>query len=466
MTQYCQALLAASPRLSPRPTPVASIAIHGGVLLLWVVLFARAFCLHGLLAWSTGIAYASYDTLLLVYVTLAAMPLTRSTPVPVFSGPKPAIGVIIAARDEVAALPATLSALLAQVEPSEEILIADDGSSDGTARLLIEAYGLDEPTLGSISRASRTIPSLRWLKLPHRGKANALNAAVAHIASPVFMTVDADTLLEPGAVGAVRAAFAREPALVAATGILMPTCRGGRIARLFEWFQTYEYIRNFISRYAWMRADSLLLVSGAFAGYRRDAVLEVGSFDPACLVEDYELSHRLHRHAIDRQLGWTVRVLGDAKAITDAPARLGAFLRQRRRWFAGFLQTQYWNRDMTGNGRYGLLGTLMLPIKAIDTLQPLYGLTAFGLLLYYAVTGQMSLIGPIFGVIGAKIFIDLAFHLWSVKLFRGWTGAAGKASIGMALLAALAEPFSFQLLRHSGALWGWQAFLARRQSWR
>ena len=47
--------------------------------------------------------------------------------------------------------------------------------------------------------------------------------------------------------------------------------------------------------------------------------------------------------------------------------------------FAGFLQTQYWNRDMTGNRRYGALGLLMMPVKAIDTVQPIYGLTAFAL---------------------------------------------------------------------------------------
>jgi chaperonin GroEL len=37
-----------------------------------------------------------------------------------------------------------------------------------------------------------------------------------------------------------------------------------------------------------MQMGSLLLISGAFAAYRRQAVVEVGGFDPACLVEDYE----------------------------------------------------------------------------------------------------------------------------------------------------------------------------------
>ena len=46
-----EALAQASPRLAPRPVTLASVLIHGGVVLLWLVLFARAFFLHGVVAW-------------------------------------------------------------------------------------------------------------------------------------------------------------------------------------------------------------------------------------------------------------------------------------------------------------------------------------------------------------------------------------------------------------------------------
>src|SRR6202012_3375046 len=121
--------------------------------------------------------------------------------------------------------------------------------------------------------------------------------------------------------------------------------------------------------------------SGAFAAFRREAVIAVGGFDPESMVEDYELIHRLHRHATDTGRDWTVRVVGGALASTDAPASPLAFLRQRRRWFGGFLQTQHWNRDMVGNRRFGHLGTAMLPVKALDPLDPVYGLAAFAILI-------------------------------------------------------------------------------------
>lgn len=159
-------------------------------------------------------------------------------------------------------------------------------------------------------------------------------------------------------------------------------------------------------------------------------------------------------------------MLGNALAITSA---LTGFLLQRRRWFAGFLQTQYWNRDMTGSPRFGNLGTMMLPVKAIDTMQPFYGVIAFLLLISfigsYFVTGKTSILLAVLLVILTKIAIDLVFHLWSIYLYQRWTGQRSKALFFYAIVAAILEPFSFQLLRHTGALMGWFYFLAGKQKW-
>jgi cellulose synthase/poly-beta-1,6-N-acetylglucosamine synthase-like glycosyltransferase len=457
--------MVASPRRSPPPTPLRSAVIHGGVLALWVLLFAQAFFRADLFAWSTGLIYVLYDTILLIFVFAQTLILLRPAPAPVMPSARRSLGVIVAAHNEGEVLEVTLSALLGQIDPPDRIVIADDGSTDRTAALLTSRYGLTAPAFGELSEKGERYPSLAWLRLVHGGKARALNAAIERIDTDIVLTVDGDTLLDRGAIGAMRRAFSAEPELVAATGVLTPVCTHPRSGRILQWFQTYEYIRNFLSRFAWMRVQGLLLISGAFAGFRRDAVLTVGGFDPDCLVEDYELIHRLRRYGTLHGLEWRTRVLGGAKARTDAPSTVPAFLRQRRRWFGGFLQTQYWYRDMVGDARYGALGTMMLPVKAVDTLQPIYGLTAFVQLLYYIGTGRGALLLPISGVIGAKILIDLGFHLWSVHLYRRWVGDGTTVKLSHALLAALAEPFSFQLLRHLGASWGWVAFLTGTRSW-
>ncbi len=463
-----------SPRFTHPRVSLRSAAIYACVVLLYLMLTAGAWFASGLFAWMTGLAYILYDTFLLLYVARktffilqsgAATPLRETVPGPSDAAIRPSIGVLIAAYNEAPALPGTLHALLPQLLEGDVVLVVDDGSEDDTGRQLLEEFGVVWPAPASLGGSPEN-PGLKVLRTVHGGKSRALNAGLTCLETQLVITVDADTKLAPDALAGLRRAFASEPALVAACCVIRPVCAPAALAGFFQWFQTYEYIRAFCSRIAWMRTDALLLVSGAFAAFRRDAVVTVGGFDPECLVEDYELIHRLHRHSFDQGLGWQVRVLSAPRALTDAPASLPSFLRQRRRWFAGFLQTQYWNCDMTFNGRYGALGRWMLPIKALDTMQPIFGLTAFVLLLLFAVLGKLAIVVPVLCVILAKIAVDLFFHVWWVHVYGRWTGQrTSHSGLGLALLAALAEPFSFQLLRHVGATWGWFSFVTRRQHW-
>jgi cellulose synthase/poly-beta-1,6-N-acetylglucosamine synthase-like glycosyltransferase len=454
-----------SPRLNPRRVGIASRLIGASSLLLFVALIVQAFLRDGIAGWSVGVAYILYDTFLLGFTAWQIRKLTPAPRVPPAGAVRPTMGVIVAAYNEAGALGITIDTLAAQAEPPELILLADDGSDDASAATMLRLYGLEQPAEGETSPPSPVLPNLRWLRLPHAGKAQALNAAIPAIDTELLLTVDADTLLAPGALKAMRDAFAAEPELVAATGVLQPICGRHRAGRLFQWFQRYEYVRNFLSRWAWEQVNGLLLISGAYAAFRREALVAVGGFDPSSMVEDYELIHRLHRHAHVHGHDWRVRVIGGAMASTDAPAAPLAFLRQRRRWFGGFLQTQHWNRDMVGNSRFGKLGTAMLPVKALDRWQPIYGVTAFLLLVTFVATGRFHIALPILIVMLAKVAIDLTFHLWSLGIYRRWTGAHDGLATGPAILAAFAEPFTFQLLRHAGALWGWVAFLRGRETW-
>jgi cellulose synthase/poly-beta-1,6-N-acetylglucosamine synthase-like glycosyltransferase len=454
-----------SPRLSPRPIPVASRLIGAVAPILFMALLAQAFFRQGVAGWGVGIVYILYDTALLVFTALEIRRLTAAEPAPPPGAARPTLTAIVAAHNEASVLGITIDTLAAQADAPDLILLADDGSSDDSAAVLARLYGLQPPPLGAISAPSPTLPSLRWLRLPHGGKARALNAAMLRIETELVCTIDADTLLSPGALKAMRDAFAADPSLVTATGVLVPVCGRRPVQRLFQWFQRYEYVRNFLSRYAWAQLDSLLLISGAFAGFRTRAMIEVGGFDPESMVEDYELIHRMLRHSAEEGLGWTTRVVGRAVATTDAPASALGFLRQRRRWFGGFLQTQHWYRDMVGNRRYGHLGTAHLPVKSLDRWQPLYGLAAFVVLVALIATGRFRIVVPIIAIMLAKVVVDLAFHLWSITIYRRWTGERDGLALGPALFASLLEPFTFQLLRHLGAAWGWIAYLRGRETW-
>lgn len=437
------------------------------VFSVWVCSVVGAWFLSGLPVWTAGLLYVIYDTWLIAHVSLRARAVirhsTNSAAVSV-TGTSPTVAVIIAARDEAYALPATLNALLAQDDQPEEILVVDDGSTDGSHAMLDAAFGLPFDRTQPHA-TSAWYPHLHILRKSNTGKADSLNQALQLISSDVVITLDADTVLDVGALGAMRRAFANEPELAAVCGVLRPRCAPGISGRLFQCFQTFEYLRAFLSRAAWMHAGALLLVSGAFAGYRRRVLGRLEGFDSQCLVEDYELIHRVHRYAAMQGEHWSVRVLPAAIATTDAPSSAGDFLRQRRRWFAGFLQTQYRNRDMTGNPRYGNVGLYMLPLKVIDTLQPVFGTTAFILLVGFLLSASSPL-KPVLAVILTKIVLDFGFQLWAIRLYHGWIKRPLPSGIWLlACLTSVAEPFSFQLLRHTGALLGWFSILTRRVDW-
>ena len=439
--------------------------IHLCVLALWAALFLLVFGRGGIVAWAIGLAYIGYDAALLLFT---GWHIRRFTEVDPPAGPtaRPTVAVLIASRDEATVLPATVAALMAQSDPPEEIVIADDGSTDATAEVLRAEFGLAEPPCGRVSESVVVESvSVRWLRLAHGGKARALNAAVVETSADVVLTVDADTLLDPKALAEVRAAFGREPELVGITGVLTPVARRSPIGAVMQFFQTYEYVRNFLGRYAWMRVDCLQLISGAFAGFRRAAVVEVGGFDDRCLVEDYELVHRLYRYAGEQSLTWRFRVLGAAHAHTAAPGSVSGLLRQRRRWFGGFLQTQWWYRAMVGDPGMGRLGAVMLPIKAIDAVQPLYGLTALVLLGYFALTFNTAVLAPVAVVLAGTLLVNLAFQLWSVARYRRWVGHRDGTTMVGAAVASVLEPFTYRLLLHLGAVLGWVAFLTGGQGW-
>ena len=445
-----------------RRDPFASLLL-AAVALLVASLFA-AVSLSGPLSWTVGLVYICYDTWLLSTMVRSSRRaiLAQLAAAPAPAGPLPMLAVLIAARDEQGALPLALDAVLRQDPPPAQLIVIDDGSTDGTLPMLRERYGV---VFAEGSRIGRG-PAVTVLAKPNSGKARSLNEALPLCHAELVVTLDADTILDAGALRAVQEGFARNPALSAGCGVLRPLAQPGRLAPVFELYQTFEYLRSFLWRMAWSRDQTLVLVSGAFAIFRREALLAVGGFDPASHVEDYELLFRLHRRSWEeRRAPLQVQVVGDARATTDVPSRPGAFLRQRTRWFAGFIETMFKNHDMVGQPRYGRLGTFHLLVKTADTLLPIYGLSAFLALVLLLVRGA-GIPPLIIAALVLKFVFDFCCHVYCLSLHQRWQKQPLTARLfGRAALATLTEPYFFQLFRQLGALLGWIAFMRGRVDW-
>jgi len=433
--------------------------LFGAVAALLVAGIALGFWGQGPWAWTIGLAYIAYDSWLLLFMVRESRRALSEQSERTVSEDVSRLTVVICARNERLVLPACLAALHAQTAAVDEVIVVDDGSHDGSVAWLRETYALD------VDYRSAHRPGFRLLARSHEGKARALNAGWRLASGDLVVTLDADTVLDSGAIAAVRQAFALDRSLAAACGVLTPACRPGRWARAFEFYQTFEYLRGFLWRLAWMRRDMLLLISGAFAAYRKETLEALGGFHPESLVEDYDFIYRLHRHSGDQGLGWKTAVIAGARAVTDVPSVIPTFLHQRTRWFAGYLETLFRNRDMVGSARYGRVGRLMLPLKVVDSLLPIYALLAAALLVFFLVMGK-HFDRVILIVIAAKFAFDLVFHCIAIVLYQRWQGIPLTNRLwARSLLATLTEPFCFQLLRHAGAALGWVAFLRGRIHW-
>jgi cellulose synthase/poly-beta-1,6-N-acetylglucosamine synthase-like glycosyltransferase len=446
--------------------------LFGSVLGVLIFTLYASFAFHGVAAWMIGFVYIVYDSFLLGFmvvssqVAVSRLDRTRQAAPARPSGPRPTVTVLICARNERVVLPECLRALEAQTEPADEILVVDDGSTDAMTGWLAAEYGLAFAKLGASSLGtSPRRPDLRVLCKPNSGKADSLNRGWKMARGEIIVTLDADTFLDPGALAAIRDGFLKDPDLGIAGGVLTPVCQRTPWAGFFQFFQTFEYARGFLWRLTWMQYDMLLLISGAFAAYRRPILEAAGGFDTASWVEDYELTHRVYRDAFDQ--GWrvTVKTLADARGTTDAPAGLRTFLNQRRRWFAGFIATHFKYHEMVANARYGAVGRYMLCLKTLDLLLPIYALAA-GVVLIGILSIRHYLDIFIVKVIILKLVFDLLLHAYSIVLYQRWLGLPASPKFWIQSLGAtLSEPFVFQIMRQLGALCGWLAFLRGQINW-
>lgn len=105
------------------------------------------------------------------------------------------LSLVIPAYNRAGIIHETIDSALGQSQPFAEIIVVDDGSTDGTAAVLAR-YG----------------ERIRLIKVANAGVQAARNTGVAHAASPYIVLCDSDDILEPGFVAAITARLQEHPA--------------------------------------------------------------------------------------------------------------------------------------------------------------------------------------------------------------------------------------------------------------
>jgi cellulose synthase/poly-beta-1,6-N-acetylglucosamine synthase-like glycosyltransferase len=321
----------------------------------------------------------------------------------IFASPfTPAVSVLLPAYNEEAGVVSSVTSLLDLRYPRHEVIVVNDGSTDGTLELLRDAFDL-APVRQALrtglatapvraTYVSRRRPNLWVVDKENGGKSDALNAGVNAAAHPYVCAVDADAILEPESLLRFVKPIVDDPGLVAAAGGVVRIANGAVVqsGRIVEFrlprgklasIQVVEYIRAFlIGRIGWGSVNALLIISGAFGLFRRELVEEVGGYARQTVGEDIELVVRLHVHMRQRQEAYRIAFVPDPVAWTEAPEDLVTLSRQRRRWQRGLGETLWRHRRQIGRPRLGVVGLVALPFFVVVEFLG-SAIEAFGLLI-------------------------------------------------------------------------------------
>ncbi len=212
----------------------------------------------GLIAYT----YAGFPALVLARGRLRPRP-HREEPV------TPTVSIVIAARNEEASIGGKLDNLAALDYPADrlEVLIASDGSEDGTNELV----------------AARAHDRLRLVALPRGGKAATLNAAVAEARGDVLVFSDANSMFAPDAVRRLVAPFA-DPEVGGVAGDQRYVADGGEAA-VAGGERSYWSLDRAI-KLAESRGGHVISATGAIYAVRRSLFREV----PASSTDDFATS--------------------------------------------------------------------------------------------------------------------------------------------------------------------------------
>ncbi|MFE0729709.1 bifunctional polysaccharide deacetylase/glycosyltransferase family 2 protein [Streptomyces antibioticus] len=253
------------------------------------------------------------------------------------------VSVIVPAYNEKECIANTLASLAKSTHPIE-ILVVDDGSTDGTARIAREAA----------DRLGMT--NVRVLRQENAGKPAALNHGVRSARHDIVVMMDGDTVFEPDAVHQLVQPFA-DPKVGAVAGNAKV---GNRDTVIGAW-QHIEYVMGFnLDRRMYDLLRCMPTIPGAIGAFRRDAVLEAGGMSEDTLAEDTDITIAVHR------AGWQVVYQEHAKAWTEAPGSLKQLWSQRYRWSYGTMQALWKHRkSLTDKGPSGRFGRVGMPLVVL-----------------------------------------------------------------------------------------------------
>ncbi len=241
------------------------------------------------------------------------------------------VSVIVPAWNEEVGILKTMQSILDNDYPHIELIVVNDGSTDGSRQLVDEYIKNYQKPEGIAARR------LEQYYIPNGGKGGALNYGISHSHGRIILTVDGDSALAPDAITNMVEHF-RDPTVDAVVGqVRVTNTRGRLIGRI----QQLEYLFGFYFKRAHCVLGAEYIYGGACAGFRRATTFDrFGLFDEKNKTEDIEMSMRTKYH------GMRSIYAEDVICFTEGANSYYGLINQRLRWKKGRFDTFIAYRQM------------------------------------------------------------------------------------------------------------------------
>ncbi len=382
----------------------------------------------------------------------------------------PGVSFILPAYNEENAIVESIKSLKNLYYPKFEIIIVNDGSTDGTFRRVKNEFGFQrlsgyfEQPLGtkevkgvyempeSQYGNKKNIVRILLVDKENGGKADALNAGINLASQPYVCSMDADSLMDKHALLIGMRPFLDDPERIIGVGGQVGIANGcvvekGRVVKVgipkkaVELFQMVEYARSFVvGRTGLSALNSLIVLSGVFSVFRRDLVLKVGGYltkrmktdiglrycgatDTVC--EDMEIVVRLYRYIQEQKIRGKVEYLPFPISWTEVPSAFRNLDRQRNRWYRGLGESLWFHKVMLLNPRFRQVGLFAMPYQFFfEFLGPLFEFCGYVSLPLFYLFGYLN---ETYFLLFCLVAIVFGMFLSVLTLLLGiWIGARYK----------------------------------------
>lgn len=395
----------------------------------------------------------------------------------------PPVSILVPSHNEEKTVVNNIKSLLSIEYSQFEVVVINDGSTDGTLDVLRKAFDLkkiEKPYQERITTqevksmyVSGKIPNLTVIDKVNGGKADALNVGINCCKYPLFTAIDADSILEKNSLLKVVRPFIDHPNEVVVTGGIVRVLNGSKVENGYiqEVFlsksplailQTVEYLRAFLfGRMGWSQLNSLLIISGAFGVFKKEVVIQVGGYSADTIGEDMELIMKVHKYMRQEKKDYKIYFVPDPVCWTQAPEDLKSLKGQRIRWHRGLMDSLLNHKEMFLNPKYGSIGMSAIPyFWIVEMFGPLIEVLGYVSVLLSYLLGilnyQFALLFFIFSVLYG-VFISIGSVMLEESNFMKYEKVSDYTKM---IFYAIIENFGYRQLN---SIWRVRAFFGYRR---